>query len=81
VKLVKRDQQDDAFLMLINTDTSIQEVSSSDDPFIAKVPGNSIHKLKLNVILAHHRDKFRSQLPSVNLLSNTVIPLVQAICT
>jgi hypothetical protein len=36
VKLVKRDQLDDAFLMLINEDTSIQEVLSSDDPLLAK---------------------------------------------
>jgi hypothetical protein len=78
VNLVKRDQLDDAFLMLINEDTSIQEVSSSDNPILAKVPGKSIHGLKLKVILNHHREMFRSQLPDVNMLSNTrsVIPLV-----
>jgi hypothetical protein len=77
-KLVKRDQLDDAFLMLINEDTSIQEVSSSDDPILAKVPGHSIPELKLKVILDHHKDLFRSALPDVNMLSNTwsVIPLV-----
>jgi hypothetical protein len=37
VRLVKRDQLDDAFLMLINEDTSIQEVFSSDDPILANV--------------------------------------------
>jgi hypothetical protein len=78
VKLVKRDQLDDAFLMLINEDTSIQEVLPSDDPILAKVPGNIIHELKLKVILDRHRDIFRSALPYVNMLSNTrsVIPLV-----
>jgi hypothetical protein len=77
-KLVKRDQLDDAFLMLINEDTSIKEVSSSDDPILAKIPGSSIPELKLKVILDRHRDLFRSALPDVNMLSNTrsVIPLV-----
>jgi hypothetical protein len=42
VKLVKRDQLDDAFLMLINEDKSIQEVLSSDDPILANIPGGSI---------------------------------------
>jgi hypothetical protein len=71
VKLVKRDQLDDAFLMSINEDTSIQEV-------LSKVPRNSIHELKLKVVLDQHRELFRSQLPDVNMLSNTrsVIPLV-----
>jgi hypothetical protein len=79
VKLVQRDQLQDAFLMLINEDTYIQEASSSDDPILAKVPGNSIHELKLKVILDRHRNMFRSALPDVNMLSNTrsVIPLVQ----
>ena len=78
VKVVKRDQLDDAFLMLINEDTSIQEVLSSDDPILAKVPGNSIHELKLKVVLDTHRKLFRTDLPDVNMLSNTrsVIPLV-----
>ena len=39
-KLVKRDQLDDVFLMLINEDTSIQEVVSGEDPILAKVKGN-----------------------------------------
>jgi hypothetical protein len=65
--LVKRDQLYDAFLMLINEDTSIQEVLSSDDPILAKVPGNSIHELKLKVVLDQHRELFRSQLPDVNM--------------
>jgi hypothetical protein len=78
VKLDKRDQLDDAFLMLINKDTSIQEVSSNDDPILAIVPGNSIHELKLEVILDRHKYVFRSALPNVNMSSNTrsVIPLV-----
>jgi hypothetical protein len=53
VKLVKRDQLDDPFLMLINEDTSIQGLSD-DDPILAKVLGNSIYELKLEVILDHH---------------------------
>jgi hypothetical protein len=57
-KLVKRDQFDDAFLMLINEDTYIQEVSSSDDPILAKVPGSSTPELNLKVILDRHRDVF-----------------------
>jgi hypothetical protein len=51
---VKRDQLDDAFLMLINEDISIQEVLSSDDPILAQVPGNSIHALKLKLVLDQH---------------------------
>jgi hypothetical protein len=70
-KLVKRDQLDDAFLMLINEDTYIQEVLSSDDPILANIPGSIIPELKLKVILDQHRDLFRSTLPDVNMLSNT----------
>ena len=60
VKLVKRDQLDDAFLMLINEDTSIQEVLSSDDPILAKIPGSIILELKLKVLLDQHGELFRS---------------------
>jgi hypothetical protein len=35
--------------MLINEDTSIQEVLSSDEPILAKIPGSSIPELKLKV--------------------------------
>jgi hypothetical protein len=78
VRLVKRDRLDDAFLMLINEDTYIQEVLSSNDHILAKVPGSSIQKLELKVLLDHHKGMFRSQLPDVNMLSNTmsVVPLV-----
>jgi hypothetical protein len=53
-------------------------VLSSDDPIFTKVPKNSFHDLKLMVLLDHHRELFRSQLPDVNMLSNTrsVIPFV-----
>jgi hypothetical protein len=78
VKLVKRDQLDDAFLMLIKEDTSIQEVLSNDDPIFAKVPENNTHELKLKVILDQHIELFKAQLPGVNMLLNTRsdIPLV-----
>jgi hypothetical protein len=77
-KFVKRDQLDDAFLILINEDTSIQEVVSGDDPILAKVKKNSIHELELKVLLHKHRELFKLALPDVNMLSNTrsVIPLV-----
>jgi hypothetical protein len=77
-KLVKRDQLDDAFLMLINEDTSIQEVVSGEDPILTKVKGNSVPELELKVLLHKHRELFKSALPDVNMLSNTrpVIPLV-----
>jgi hypothetical protein len=75
---MKRDQLDDVFLMLINEDTSIQEVKSVDDPIFAKVTGRSVPELKLKVLLDQHRELFRTELPDVNMLSNTrsVIPLV-----
>ena len=47
-KLVKRDQLDDAFLMLINEDTLIQGVVSGEDPILAKVKGHSIPELELD---------------------------------
>jgi hypothetical protein len=77
-KLVKRDQLEDAFLMLINEDTSIQEVVSGEDPLLAKVKGNSTPELELKVLLHKHRELFKSALPDVNMLSNSrsVIPLV-----
>jgi hypothetical protein len=77
-KLVKKDQLDDAFLMLINEDTLIQGILSGEDPILAKVKGHSIPELELKVLLHKHRELFQSALPDVNMLSNTrsVIPLV-----
>ena len=58
---------DDAFLTLINEDTSIKEIVSFEDPILAKVKGNSISELELKVSLDKHREMFKSALPDVNM--------------
>jgi hypothetical protein len=40
--------------MLINEDTSIQEVVAGEYPILAKVKGNSIPELELKVLLHKH---------------------------
>jgi hypothetical protein len=56
--------------MLINEDTSVQEVVSGDDPILVKVKGNCIPELELKVLLHKHRDMFKSALPDVSVIKH-----------
>jgi hypothetical protein len=78
-RLLEQDKISESFLLSIKPDTTLHEMSLSQDEIFSKaVPGNSIPGLEMRLLLAQNRDLFRTELPEINMFKNTrsVIPLV-----
>ena len=72
VKLMEQDKISESFLLLIKPDSSLHEMSLSQEEIFSKaVPGQSIPELQMRLLLAENVDLFRTELPEVNMFKNT----------
>ena len=83
VRMIKKDQLTDAFLLLVQEDNSLHEITDNSsaetvDIYAELIPGNTAPERELRDLLLQYEDIFKTELPGINSLKNmrSVIPLV-----